>query len=135
MERAVGADLQIGVLARLEGLIGFLVPGLERLFQRLQGRLAVGEGIKLSSLQILGAACFPLRLRNEVFVQGAIFLRMDQIKHTRLDGIGDLDIEQRLVQRDVKLPVRVGQDSALFGGQEVNRSAFINNSVLLLIML
>jgi hypothetical protein len=74
VERAVGADLQIGILARLEGLIGFLVPGLERQFQRLQGRLAVGEGIKLSSLQILGAACFPLRLRNEVFVQGAIFL-------------------------------------------------------------
>lgn len=93
MEGAVGADREEGIVTRLEAFVGFLVLGVERLVDLLQCCPAIGESFQLRALQILIAIRFPIGFRDQVIVERAVFLRVDQIQCTGLDGVGDLDIE------------------------------------------
>ncbi len=77
MERSVGANGQIRIFARCEILVSFLVTGIERLIQRSQGDLAVGEFFKLSPAQEFVPVDVPIRLRDQVFVECAVFFRVN----------------------------------------------------------
>ena len=86
-------------------------------------------------MQILGPVGVPIRLRDQVFVKRTVFSRVFQIQRAGLDGIGDPDIQQCLVQRDTELAIRGGQCRALLSGQKIDRRALIDVAILLLVML
>ncbi len=111
-----------------------LVTGIKVLVEHIQGGLAVGEAFELRALQILGPVSIPFRLRDQVFVEGAVFLRVYQIQRAGLDSFGDFDIEQHLIQRDAKLPVRGGQRGALRRGQKIIWRTLVDVAVLLLVV-
>jgi hypothetical protein len=98
MEAAVGANAQVRIFTGTEVLVGFLEPSIKSQIKCTQGGFVVGEPLKLGALKVLGPTSFPIGLRDQVFVEGAIFLRMEQIQRAGFDGVGDLNKEDCLVQ-------------------------------------
>src|ERR1035441_10314279 len=108
--------------------VDVLVLLIETLAYGIERRAAVGHTFQLRAFQIFRLLRVPVRFRDQIVIKGAVLLRMWQVQRTGLDGLGNLDVQQYLVERDAKFPAPIGEGGALGGGEELYGRMFVRDA-------
>jgi hypothetical protein len=98
-ELSVRHDLQMRVSTLASIAVGDLVLPLQCGLESFEHRLGIGEITKTGPFEQLGLFQTPAFPADQIVIQRAVLVGTDQVQVSRLDGAGDVQEEEGLVER------------------------------------